>query len=463
MQLLSQKNTNKLSFFQPYDKQAQFYAAGKEIKARLFLGGNRSGKTTSGIYEGAFHLTGQYPSWWKGRRFDGPINMWAASDTSRSTRDILVKGYLGGTQESELGQGTIPLDNIVIETIRRERSFGVEEVKVKHISGGYSTLGFRSYDQERRKFQGTQLHFIHLDEEPPHDIYTECVARTTKGTGANSFSGGCIILTMTPLKGMTEVCKHFLQENTPKGHFVIQASVFDNPHIDKEDLESVIASYAPHELEARVKGVPSLGSGKVYPVMESEILVKPFGIDGHMLRAFAIDFGWSVPTAVVWGAYDKNNDVWYLYDCYYEKEKHYLEHAAAIRAKGSWIKGVADPAGSQGSEKTVNGKGLIELYADTGLSLKKANNAIEPGIQEMFARMKTGRLKVFDNAQMIPWIEEFRNYYRKDGKIAQKQDDHLMDASRYLIMSGKDVATSPGNSAGDWFAKIVEPYNFWSV
>ena len=71
-QLEEHKNNNKLSFYQPYPYQKRFHNLGKKNNQRLLMAANRVGKTMSGAAELAFHLTGLYPDWWKGRKFADP-------------------------------------------------------------------------------------------------------------------------------------------------------------------------------------------------------------------------------------------------------------------------------------------------------------------------------------------------------------------------------------------------------
>jgi phage terminase large subunit-like protein len=166
------------------------------------LAANRVGKTEGvGGYELALHLTGWYPEWWPGRRWKLPIRAWAAGDTSKTVREILQQKMLGNP--GQWGTGLIPAECIE----RTVRAAGiadtVETVYVKHKAGGISTLLFKSYDQRREAFQGTEQDLIWLDEEPPLDIYTECLLRTMT-------NNGMIMLTFTPLLGMSEVVLSFL-------------------------------------------------------------------------------------------------------------------------------------------------------------------------------------------------------------------------------------------------------------
>lgn len=187
-----------------YKKHTEFFAAGFEHQERAAIAGNRCGKTTLGCYEAALHLTGLYPHWWQGRRFESAVDWWAASDTSETTRDILQLEFLGDL--GEIGTGMIPKSCLVGDpTRRRGVSDAIDTVRVKHVSGGISTLGFKSYDQGRDKFQGTSKHGINLDEEPDSKIYFECLTRLMT-------TNGLMICTFTPLLGLSEIVLRYLPD-----------------------------------------------------------------------------------------------------------------------------------------------------------------------------------------------------------------------------------------------------------
>lgn len=187
-----------------YQKHLQFFRAGAVHQERAAIAGNRCGKTVLGCYEAAAHLTGLYPDWWEGRRFNHPVDWWAASDTSETTRDILQLELLGPLER--VGTGMIPGDYISGDpTRRRGVPDAVDTVRIKHVSGGESTLGFKSYDQGREKFQGTAKHGINLDEEPDAKIYFECLTRLMT-------TNGLMICTFTPLLGMSNIVLRFMPE-----------------------------------------------------------------------------------------------------------------------------------------------------------------------------------------------------------------------------------------------------------
>lgn len=198
---------NKLAKYKPYNKQKEFHAAGALHRERLFMAGNQLGKTVAGSNEWAMHLTGKYPEWWEGRRFDFPVRLWAAGETRVSTRDTVQKLLVGEPEkEEEWGTGAIPAADLIDWSRAMGVANALDSVTVKHISGGTSTLLFKAYEQGRAKWQGDTLHGVWFDEEPPQDIYTEGMARTNA-------TSGIVMLTFTPLKGMSDVVQMFLSDS----------------------------------------------------------------------------------------------------------------------------------------------------------------------------------------------------------------------------------------------------------
>lgn len=217
--------------------------------------------------------------------------------------------------------------------------------------------------------------------------------------------------------------------------FVITATWDDAPHLSKETKEELWKSIPPFQRDARSKGIPQLGAGAIFPVPETDILVDPFKIPDHYLSAYGLDVGWN-RTCAIWGAYDKEKDVVYLTDEHYRGEAEPSTHAQGIKAKGAWIPGVVDPAARGRSQK--DGSTLIQNYKDLGLDLTFAFNGVESGLLEVWQRMASGRLKVFKS--LSNWLYEFRLYRRDERGRIVKANDHAMDATRYLIMSGLDRA-----------------------
>lgn len=167
------------------------------------MAGNRVGKTIAGGYEVNCHLSGKYPHWWKGRKFDRSVKVLAAGDTRTTTRDIIQEKMLGVYED--IGSGLIPKSRIVGDLSRVPGiPKAYEEVKVKSEFGGLSTMMLRSYDQGRRIFQGFEADVIWLDEEVPQDIYAEALIRTMT-------TNGLLIMTFTPLNGLTPLVVDFMK------------------------------------------------------------------------------------------------------------------------------------------------------------------------------------------------------------------------------------------------------------
>lgn len=418
-----------------YAKHMQFYQAGKTHLERAAIAANRVGKTTMSAYETSLHLTGQYPDWWDGRVFKHPVDWWAASDTSETTRDILQLELMGPIDR--LGLGMIPRDCIIGEpTRRRGVADAIDTVRVKHQTGGTSILSFKSYDQGREKFQGTKKHGVSLDEEPDVGVYTECLTRLMATTPGDE--DGTMICTFTPLKGMSTVVLMFLNEENPN-RFVLTMGFDDAPHLSEESKAKLLASFPPHERDARSKGIPQLGAGAIYPVAESDIIVPDFPIPEHWPRGYGLDVGWNRTSAGFW-ALDREGDVLYRYSEHYQGQVEPSVHAQGIRSRGEWLEGVIDPAARGRSQH--DGVKLMDTYKDLGLNLHMAKNAVEAGIYEVWQRMTSGRLKVFQSCRN--WQSEFRLYRRDEkGKIV-KENDHAMDDTRYFVMSGIDhMKTKP--------------------
>ncbi|RVU32711.1 hypothetical protein [Neptunomonas marina] len=217
---------------------------------------------------------------------------------------------------------------------------------------------------------------------------------------------------------------------------VIQAGWDDVPHISDEMIERMTKGMAPHTADARRKGIPSLGSGAIYPIPEEEVFIDPIQLPDYFHRAYGLDVGWK-KTAAIWGAIDRDSDIIY---CYSEHYRGYAEpsvHASGIRARGAWIPGNIDYAGTNQSD----GQRIMELYENEDLNLIRAEKAVEAGLLEVLQRLSTGRLKIFKT--LTNTASEYRIYRRDEKGKVVKKNDHAMDALRYLVMGIEHAITKP--------------------
>lgn len=427
---------NRLAAYAPYAKQVAFHEAGATFRERLFMAGNQLGKTWAGAFEVAMHVTGRYPPNWQGKRYPHATRWMVGSESSELTRKGIQRLLLGPPEmREEWGTGAIPYDCIKDTSMKQGVPDAVSSIVVKHISGENSVIQFNSYDQGRTKWQADTVDGVWFDEEPPLPIYSEGLTRTNA-------TGGQVFVTFTPLLGMSEVVKRFLLEK-PAGSNVTNMTISDAEHYTPEQAAAIIASYPEHERDARAKGIPILGSGRVFPIVEEAIKCRSFPIPPHWPRIIGLDFGIDHPTAVVWLAWDRDSDTLYVTDCYRQKNASIAIHAAAIRARGDWVP-VSWPHDGLQRDKG-SGEQLAKQYKDQGLAMlpdratfDDGSNGLEAGVSEMLTRMQTMRLKVFSHLE--DWFEEFRLYHRKDGLIVDRNDD-LLAATRYGMMMKRKAKT----------------------
>src|SRR5262249_54891505 len=402
------RTENRLNYYRPYKKQLEFHEAGATHRERLLMAGNQLGKTLAGGFEAAMHATGRYPDDWKGKRFDRPTVGWACGVTGEVVRDTVQKVLVGRTGAE--GSGAIPKDAIIELVTARGIPELLDAIRVRHVSGGTSLIGLKSYATGREKFQGETLDFVWFDEEPPIEIYTEGLTRTNVGASP-------VWLTFTPLLGVSSVVKRFLHEKSDD-RFKVVMTIDDVEHYSDDEKKKIIASYPAHELEARTKGIPVLGSGRIFPVEESKIAIDHREFPPHWPRIGGMDFGWDHPFAAVELVWDRDADVVYVSRTHRLKEATPVLHAATLRA---WGKELPWAWPKDGRRETLEGAGipLAEQYRDEGLNLLfehaqflDGSVSVEAGLMEMLDRMQSGRWKVFRHLE--DWWEEFRLYHRKD-------------------------------------------------
>lgn len=217
--------------------------------------------------------------------------------------------------------------------------------------------------------------------------------------------------------------------------YAIQVEWDDVPHLDAQAKQEMWDSYRPHERDARSKGIPILGSGVIYPVSEEVYLCEPFQLPEWWPRAYGMDVGWN-KTAAVWGAWDRDSDIVYLYSEHYQGQAEPSIHADAIKRRGDWIPGAIDPASAGAGQ--LDGRRLADEYRALGLNLMLAENTVEAGIHACYQRLSSGRLKIFDTLRATR--SELRLYRRDENGKVVKENDHLMDAMRYLVMTGMMLA-----------------------
>lgn len=443
-ELLSERDKrareNRINAFEPYPYQKKFYTMGSKYKHRLMMAANRIGKSFGGAAEVSFHLTGEYPKWWKGLKFDTPVRIIVGGVTTERTRDIIQKELVGEPSDpTAYGTGAIPKRCIVDKVRRAGIPNALSALVVRHKSGvGNSKVVFQSYESGKDAWMGDNAHLVWLDEEPPEMIYTQALRALVDLDGR-------LMMTFTPENGVTGIVKQYLQDLKPH-QYLQQATWDDAAHITKQVKEEMLAALPPHERDMRSKGIPVIGSGLVYSVPEDNIKCEPFEIPEHWRRISGIDFGFDHATAWVNIAYDAESDNIYVIEAVKIHKTTIPEIASILKKKGADRIPVIWPHDGLKHDPT-SGRTISDIYSLEGMKMhsEKFTNPPSPGMPEgsggigieagvafLNAKMEQGLFKVFSTNE--EWFQEFRLYHRKNGKIVDKNDD-LMAATRYASLS----------------------------
>lgn len=419
-----------------YERFQEFYAAGKTYKRRGIVAANRVGKTLRALSELVFHATLDYPDDWVGYKYNRPLRIFIGCDRGSTAKSVFNLILLDDKVDDP--QGLIPKSSLLTTVPLQGTPGGVGEYKIKN-KKGISTIQVGTYNSGRNAFEGSKYDIVYLDEEAPRDILSEAALRTM------GVKDSMIISTFTPDSGLSDTYLYFADKDNADQVSTINITWDDVPHLDEQEKKDMLKTLTPQERECRSKGIPYLGKGKIYQFTEESFVVPPLQkIPRYWPRVFSMDVGYSHPTAVLWGAWDRESDILYIYSEYKVSEAPPSTHANAIIGRGSWIPGIIDTSANNASQS--DGTRLITIYEKFGLDLhfvKKGAGSVEEGILEVSDRIESGRLKIFESCRAL--IDEYRKYRRDDnGKIVKKDDD-LMDALRYMIRSGLYIASIEPN------------------
>ena len=445
------KKFNKMNYFKPYPFQKEFYDKGKEEKVRGIICANRVGKTHSACMEIAYHMTGDYPEWWEGRRWDRPIKVIACSYSSKQVK-MSLQTELVGTENRDfseaIGTGTIPKSAFTEKVGTKGRDGAYDDLFVNHKSGGVSTLTFFSYEAGVMPLMGFTADLVYVDEQDRNkfdEVFGELIKRTMSVDGST-------IAAFTPLQGFTHVVNEFWREDGKFHSGLTRASWDDVDHLSDEAKKITLAATPPHLQDAVSKGIPTSGSGAVFAIHKDKIVYDGVEIGDNWPKICGVDVGFTNdPTAAIFLAKEPSTGIYYIYDEYGDVNNNILsasDHVGQLHAKncGS-IPMIYDTAANRGTGSP--GGAMTEMWSAMGLNVlpqpfrnpesmaggRSSHNKIAPGLVKMYELMNTGKLKVHNKCKN--WWREFDTYtYDKNG-IPSGKDNHWMDASRYAVLSAE--------------------------
>ena len=426
---LSRYNTGKIV----HEKQMLFHKCPK--RNRWVFGGNRSGKTECGAVECIWLARGIHPF----RKNKKCVNGWVVSVSRQVQREVAQSKILHYLNPDWI------VDVCMMEGKKEGYENGIiDYIVIKNVSGLNSKIYFKSADQGREKFQGASLDFVWFDEEPPEDIYYECLMRVFDKKGD-------IFGTMTPLKGLTWVYNEiYLNDKNNPEVWCENMTWEDNPFLDKSEIELLTSTLSESELESRKYGRFMSSGGLVYSEFDENIhVIEPFDVPLSWQDNISIDPGLNNPLSAHWYAVDYDGNVYVIAE-HFEAKKDVVYHAEKIkeisnklnwhRASNGMISTLIDSAASQ--RTLAAEKSVVELFYDNGiLANPKVDKNLFAGISRVKSYLKNaeGKAKLFIFKTCTNLIREFKGYFWGKGDNPIKKDDHALDELRYYIVSSPET------------------------
>lgn len=409
-------------------KQLEFHKCPK--RNRWVFGGNRSGKTECGAVESVWMARGIHPYRQNRKNVDG----WVVSlsrDVQREVAQQKILKYLNPDWISDITMVSGRQDS--------PESGVIDCITVNNVFGGKSKIYFKSCEMGRSKFQGASLDFVWFDEEPPEDVYIECVMRVMDKKGD-------VFGTMTPLLGRTFLYDRiYLNDRADPQVWYEFMEWADNPFLDEEETERLTQTLSEDELSSRRYGRFSSLKGAVYPEFDERIhVIEPFDVPKEWFDKISIDPGLKNPTSCHF--YANDGEKIYVIAEHYERDKPVDYHCEKIKSiaeslgwhkdKNGKIRAIIDSAATQrtlAAEKSVS-----QLFEENGIVADtRVNKDVFGGISRVKSLLtgdgKTPDIYVFSGCENM--IREFKGYRWGDGESPIKKDDHAMDELRYYAMT----------------------------
>ena len=429
--ILSQYNSGTII----HRKQVAFHKCPK--KNRWVFGGNRSGKTECGAVESVYMARGVHP--YRQNRKD--VFGWVVSLSQQVQRDVAQAKILHYINKSWIY-------DVTMLSGRKDSAYSgvIDQIRIKNVFGGISTIGFKSCDQGREKFQGSSLDFVWFDEEPPEDVYRECQMRVLDKRGD-------IFGTMTPLKGLTFIYDEIYLNKSGSPEIWCEFMEWaDNPYLNREEVRLLTDALPTDQLESRRYGRFSANEGLVYTEFDENVhVIDPFDVPKEWYDNISIDPGLNNPLSCHWYAVDYDGTVYVIAE-HFEKEKDVYYHSdkiAKISDELGWprngdgkINALIDSAANQKTLASV--QSVTELFRDCGINVNpNVNKDLFTGIQTVkrYLKIKDGRPKLYVFKNCTNLIRELKSYRWGTGDVPKKTDDHALDELRYYLMSRPEAAS----------------------
>jgi phage terminase large subunit-like protein len=425
--------------YQPHAKQQEFHSS--TAKKRLYIGGNRSGKTTAGVAEMIWYARGAHPF---KRVYEPPVQLRVIGvDFKRGVKSILLPQYKRWVPPSMLKSGSW------------DRSYDNDGNILTLLNG--STIEFMSYEQETDKFAGVPRHAVHYDEEPPFHIYDESQARLIDYDGDAWF-------TMTPVEGMTWIYDELYlpaAEGKTNKICVVEAHMSDNPHINQSGVSNFIEGLGSREdaKTQRQDGKFIQLGGLVFKKFKPATHVIPYEkVPPKEWEWYAsVDHGYNNPTAWLWHAVSPDGNVVTFWE-EYANERIVKDWAEIFHQRNKAFGKipdivVGDPAMAQ--RQGVTGTSIQIEYSNHGVFILPGNNDVLIGINQMQNYLSVNHetnkpywhitenchnlIREMSRLRWKTWAGRKAQYENNAHDQIHKKDDHAPDSARYFFTCLPDL------------------------
>lgn len=444
--------------YRPHERQVEFHSS--PHKGRLFLGGNRSGKTVAGAVEAIWWATRTHPYL--------DLSRWAEPLRGR----VVSVDFLNGVEKIVRPEVARWCPTSALKGGSWETAYSKELRTLSFENGSF--IEFMSYDQDLDKFAGTSRHFVWFDEEPPQAVFEENMMRLID-------TGGQWWITMTPVEGMTWIYDdvYLKWEKKEVDHIhVVKVDMSQNPHLNQGEIDIFMSQLAEDEVKARKEGRFISSGGLIYKNFSDKNIVEPFKPPVEWMHVAAMDHGFRNPTAWLWAAINPEGHI-YIYDEHYESDKIVSYHAQKVheinaiheRAPDYYV---GDP--SIRNTDPITGTSILLEYMEYGVPIMLGNNDQRAGINRVTRYIGDDGIppRLFITSNCVNLLSEIRRLRwqvwadkksRRDKNFKEEQHkkyDHACDAMRYLISSRPEMDKGTeiperGNFLG---ASVgVDPYN----
>lgn len=470
-ELLTQARQPNAYAYVPHPKQVLFHQLAAEYQERLYVAGNRSGKSYACVMEGIYYLTHTHP--YKvipGGQIRGRV---VAVDFLNGVDKIILPLY----------KQLMPKEYLI------DGSWDASYSKERHVltlkDGSF--VEFMSQDQDLDKFAGTSRHFVHFDEECPKVIFDECKMRLLD-------TNGDWWISETPVEGMEWIYDDLYEpyfaalergERPPIG--LVQMATDENPYLDQKAIARIFGTMDAESAAVRRAGEYLSISGALYKefrdITHADQSWEEFQWDPQRMRLYLTgDHGINNPTAWLWIAADVKGGLTVIHE-FYETGKTVAEIAAYIHAKNKELGAepyliTGDPMMKQRTGfSTAQGTpmSILDEYARWGIHMsvdsipRDKQVGINKILQYLKMNPKTGRpfftvlrechntIRETKGAKRARYVNKKIAALKNQPEGQREKDDHTTDAIRYLMTFMSDLTPEDyDGTAQDKYEYVAE-------